>query len=173
MPRITWVCALCHADDIPRSRSKRDLCEDCVPALAARGLAWCARGGHRVDATAMISASVCRACEATRKAAQYQRRKDELQARALAHYHAHADAYKARRARWYAANRERERERQRAYRARTIEQQRARCRAWRNANPERAAASQAAWRAAHPERPRLYQRHYYQQQKLRAWRGMR
>jgi hypothetical protein len=32
-----FACALCHATDIPRSRVKRDLCEDCPPRLAARG----------------------------------------------------------------------------------------------------------------------------------------
>ena len=62
-----WRCLLCHRDDVPRSKAKRDLCDDCVPGLAARGLAWCTRGKHRV-ASGDIAPSKrwCRACERAR-----------------------------------------------------------------------------------------------------------
>lgn len=63
----SWYCLLCHRNDVPRSKAKRDLCDDCVPSLAARGLAWCTRGRHRVTAADIAPGKRwCRACERAR-----------------------------------------------------------------------------------------------------------
>jgi hypothetical protein len=57
-----WICAICHESDVPRSKKKRDICEDCLPWLEARNLAWCTRGQHRVNQDEMSNVSWCKAC---------------------------------------------------------------------------------------------------------------
>lgn len=90
-----WRCLLCHRADVPRSKVKRDLCDDCEPGLAARGLAWCTRGKHRV-AIADIAPSKrwCRACERARIREQHRDRTAYARAWRAAHRE-HIAAYDA------------------------------------------------------------------------------
>jgi hypothetical protein len=92
-----FVCLQCHATDRPCSK-KRDLCQACFDRLAPAGLAWCARGKHRVKVAAMgASPYFCKACERARQAAFR-----------AAHPHYHRDwqrrnqeRYRAMKRRWY------------------------------------------------------------------------
>lgn len=165
----SFRCALCHATDIPRSRVKRALCEDCPPRLAARGLAWCARGKHRVAASAMARHS-CRACESKRNAERYQEHRTERLAKAKARYWQNPEAArkqdKAYRARHGATINARRRLRYAtdpAYRTQRREQVR------QATDHARARECTAAWRRAHPGANAAMSRIWRQRQKLRIW----
>lgn len=84
-----FACLLCHRADVPHSRAKRDLCEDCYDGLGVRGLAWCSRGKHRVTATELRPDGKrtvnCRACVNARNRA---RRCNEAQAARLRRWRA-------------------------------------------------------------------------------------
>ncbi len=174
MPNPAWACALCHLapPDVARSRKKRDLCDLCEPGLAARGLAWCAKG-HRASVDGMAANRPwCLACERKRKE-QYVT--DESLAR-------------KRRAsqEWYQKNREvitarrntpdrraRQAEWHRLWYARNGERKRAEWRAYYRANSEKVRAAVRAWRKQNQEQDRERRREQYQRRKLailHSWR---
>ena len=157
MPNPSWACALCHLapPDVARSRKKRDLCDLCEPGLAARGLAWCARG-HRVAIDDMTAGRG--SCKAHRRE---QRNRNTTEAQREAQREANR--------RYRARHRDRIRERRRTPEKRA--HYRMLARRWRAANRERYNATQRAgrarnagayneyyrkWREQHPERSRVY-----------------
>ncbi len=168
-----FKCLLCHRDDVPRSRQKRDLCEDCPASLAARNLAWCARGKHRVKADDMDRAS-CKACESLANARRYQRERDMRLAKQRAYYEANPGY---RRAAWlrYNAKHGAEINARRRERYQNDPDYRAKRQAIarKATNQAAARARTARWRAANAERHKATMRAYRQEQKLKTWRGIR
>lgn len=140
--RKPWRCAACHQDDVPRYHPRAIICELCRDSAAARGLAWCTRGRHRVCADAMSpSTTCCRACNAARnrkypdkrvgkpsgqrrpispeaRRAYYVRNRDRILAAARRHREAHREQLAAAQRAYHAAHREAEIARKRAWRIR-------------------------------------------------------
>ena len=104
-PRKPWRCVACHQHDVPRYNSRAIVCELCRDSAAARGLAWCTAGPHRVQATEMRKdGSICRACDAARARARYARNRERYQAAARDAWHANRDANNERRRRYRATH---------------------------------------------------------------------
>ena len=139
--RKPWACAACHQSDTPRYHPRAIICELCRDSAAARGLAWCTRGRHRVSADAMSpSTTCCRACNAARnrkypdkrvgkpsgrrsispeaRRAYYLRNRDRILAAARRHREAHREQLAAAQRAYHAAHREAENARKRAWRIR-------------------------------------------------------
>ena len=165
-PKQLRTCLLCEATSAGRSvtfRHKRDICDWCYDDLTARGLAWCARGKHKVDAATMMRGVSCRACNNTRNRAYVRDRREQSKA-------------------W----REQNRERTAAYRQRSDVRDRRRATAydryWKNPDYHRAKAKESYYRRRERvitgRRMRYRQnvsaeraagRYYYQRAKVRAW----
>jgi len=148
-----WRCGLCHSADAPHSNWRQQVCHDCHESLAARKLAWCTRGFHRVQAAAICGKKTwCKACD-LRRNRKYKatRRPDTRTNRPRTYDNAKRRAY-------YAANRER-----------IAGQVKAR----RDANRARYNAQQRAYYAANREREIAQLRLYRVRRKLRilqSWR---
>lgn len=150
----TWTCALHHAADAPRSKRKRDLCEDCYAWLEASGLAWCSKG-HRVACADMAPGkSWCRACDAarSRKYVEANQRRNERRKGARAAVPRIYDA--AQRRRYYLKHRSKELTRARRY---------------YQAHRAAVQARNKAWRLVNRDHMRAYRRTRYITEKLQAW----
>lgn len=165
-PKQLRTCLLCEATSKGTRVTfvhKRDICDDCHADLAARGLAWCARGRHKVAVTELKRGVSCRACENARNRAHVRDRREQSKT-------------------W----RERNRERTAAYRQRPDVRERRRATAydryWRDPEYHRAKAKESYYRRRErvitDRRMRYRQnvsaeraagRYYYQRAKVRAW----
>jgi len=165
-PKQLRTCLLCEATSKGTCVTfvhKRDICDACHTDLARRGLAWCARGRHKVPAAEIKRNVSCRACENARNRAYVRDRREQSKA-------------------W----REQNRERTAAYRQRSDVRERRRTNAyaryWRDPDYHRAKAKESYYRRRERvitgRRMRYQQnvsaeraagRYYYQRAKVRAW----
>lgn len=147
-----FTCALCHRRDVPRAKRKRDLCEDCVPSLAARDLAWCTKGKHRAHQSDMHKDGFwCRACRnafnrsvpSRAKRGAYAKEWRERNPDKVAAYNRRTDVQARRRAHKRAAywrDPEAARARLRAYHATHRSQRYSAVKRWRHDHPDKSAA---------------------------------
>jgi hypothetical protein len=165
---MNWQCALCHTADFPRSKKKRALCEVCYDGLVARGLAWCARGGHRVPIAALGTGkhqSNCRACNNRTNRERY------LPGSNIEH----AKAWRAAnpdKVRAYNRGEKHKRAAQR-YELRHRSRRNAQKARWRQTRRAKDAEIMKQWRAANPERAREHSRNARIRKKLRILRSFR
>lgn len=164
-----WTCALHHGADAPRSRKKRDLCEDCVDSLAARSLAWCSKCKHRKKQTDMGSATYCKACDRTRAATYYAAHRETRNAQAQAYYARNRNDIQERKRALYDEQRDAINERRRQRRYANLAAYRERRRKYYQEHRDQERARGNAWRAAHPTYNRVYIRRWRLRQALKGW----
>lgn len=170
MPK-PWACALCHLapPDVARSRKKRDLCDLCEPGLAARGLAWCAMGKHRVAIDDMTARGcICRACDNKQRNAAYHRNPERGRALQRGYYWKDPEMRRARSAEYRAANQDAVNARRRLARAANPEHYRAYSRAYYWKDPQAQRERKRRWQKANPDA----QRRWRQEAKLKSFRKL-